>query len=660
MNTNLRLIQLREELHQHNHRYYVLDQPIITDAEFDQLFQELLTLERQHPELADPNSPTQRVGSQGQSAFKKVAHIAPMLSLDNAFSADEVVAFFKQPGLAIIAEPKIDGLSLSLHYEAGRLTKALTRGDGTTGDDVTENARCIQAIPLVLKQPITAEVRGEVFMPKDVFAELNKRQEAEGEDLFANPRNAAAGTLKQRDSSVVAARCLQFFAYHLQGRPLSYNHNHVDTLSTLEMLGFVIPSPFVQVPVIKDNVERTIAYFNELRLTLGYDIDGIVFKADSQKVREELGTGNRAPKWAVAYKFPPEEAITKLVSVTVQVGRTGVLTPVAELKPINFAGSTVKRASLCNQDEVIRLGLNVGDDVVIVKSAEIIPKVIRVAHKQSQGHWKMPTVCPCCDHAITQQVGMVAYCCTNPFCPGRAFEQLKYILSKSVLDWDGMGEAAIQAVMDGTTAVTLADLISLPEETILSVFKPAMQKKFLAGQQAVKKAPLWRKLAALGIVGLGRTKSKELAARLGSLERITASPAEVELVLGQAAKKNFYAYFDKQENLDEIDRLDELGYKFEDTAKTVGPMSGKVVVITGAMMSGTRDQVAKRVEDAGGVVKDSVSKKTHYLVRGDGAGLNKSAAAERHGVPIITEEDLFKLLGQPFSVSADATEEREY
>ena len=630
----------------------------MTDAEYDRLFQELVSLERQHPEIADPNSPTVRVGrAETASSFAKVQHARPMLSLDNAFSAEEVLAFFGgQAALDLVAEWKIDGLSLSLTYDHGQLIKAVTRGDGTIGDDVTENARTITTIPLRLPHDLSIEVRGEAYMSKETFKRLNEERAAEGEDPFANPRNAASGTLKQRDSRVVAARGLGFIAYQVFG---SEHPTHVDSLEFLKQEGFVTPRYLTSafpVKVLIDDfaVKRALG-------TVPFDVDGVVFKVNSKAAQRELGLGTRSPKWAVAYKFPPEQKVTRLNAIIVQVGRTGTLTPVAELEPVNVGGVVVRRASLCNQDEIERLGINVGDEVIISRMGDVIPKVTGLSHKHVSGHWKMPVTCPCCSTEVKRDEGMVACYCLNQDCPDRLLERMKHALAKGALDWDGMGEAAIKDMLAHNIVRSLSDMLALDDESIHHMFKPAMQRKFKQEREKAKAAPLWRKLCAFGIEGVGRTASKELCVRFKSLVEMFAdleSASVIKEIIGPVATQSFIDFVDV--NMDEIVRLSELGYKLEDDRSQAGPLSGKTFVITGTMMSGQRDEVQRKIEAAGGTCKDSVSKKVTFLVKGDGAGRNKTAAAEKHGIKIISEDDLYRMLGQEMTICEATTQELEY
>jgi DNA ligase (NAD+) len=661
MHETTRLTQLRQKLHQHCHAYYVLAAPTISDAEYDTLFRELQELEAKHPEMADPNSPTARIGAMEISSFEKVKHRVPMLSLDNAFSAQEVLQFFHSRELdgplahEFVAEPKIDGLALSLTYEFGNLTRAVTRGNGETGDDVTANARVIKSIPLVLSSQVNVEVRGEVYMTTEAFKRLNAQREADGDELMANPRNAAAGSMKLKNPAEVSRRGLNFFAYQAIFDP-DFSRNvttYFGMLNALQDFGFCTQSAYSV-----SSVASSVTFFEGLRAKLPYDIDGIVFKINSLKKREELGMGTRSPKWAVAYKFPAEQKITKLLGIAVQVGRTGTLTPVANLAPVQIGGVVVRNASLCNQDEVERLEVSVGDDVIVARQGDVIPKVVGVKCHNTAGFWKMPEACPCCGTAVKKDEGMVAYYCPNFNCADQVFARLKHALAKGALDWDGMGDAAIRDVMTHNKLAKLSDLFAFTAEDIRHLFKPAMARKFSKERERVKGTPLWRKLHALGVEGVGQTSCKELAARFSSLEEMITAPEVVRQVVGPVASRSFVEYLSA--NVDEIVRLETLGFKFEAAKGEGGPLTGKVFVITGAMLSGTRDVVAQRIEAAGGLVKASVGKGTSYLVHGDGAGHNKSEAAERLGIPVIDEEALYRMMGQAMPAAAITGEERDY
>jgi len=662
-----RVKELRRIIAEHDQAYYVHNKPVIADEVYDQLYRELVALEKANPDLADPNSPTARVGNDLTVDFAKVSHGQPMLSLSKAFSVDETLRFFISalgdgfdPEDEVVVEPKIDGLSLSLRYENGQLVKAVTRGDGTVGDDVTMGARTIRSIPLQLLPPATMssmglnfEVRGEVYMSKKVFEELN----ADREEKFANPRNAAAGTLKQKDTKEVARRRLNFIAYNAAGLGVD---SHDAMIGTLYMLGFEVP----EVKVCKldpDVLTDVIGKFAQKRSSFAYDIDGLVFKIRSMARRIELGLGTTAPKWAVAYKFPAEQKLAYLQDIELTVGRTGQITPNARIEPTQLAGTVVKNASLSNIDEITRMRINVGDTVVLQKAGEIIPQIVGVRvggviyiegrqmtdlvkntlHEfETKSVWQMPTRCPSCGGTLVRHG--VHYFCPNDRCKERLVQQLIYTFGKGCLDCNGTGDAQCRAFVDNGR-LTLLDVLKMSKTEVCNLFSGSAASKFLIQRERIKTAPLWRKLKSLGIEGLGSTNAKELAARWSSLADIIDHEAELPGIIGPVNAASLLKFV--EENVDYITALQEAGMIFAEDRKE-GPLSGRVFCITGAMGSGSRDQVAARIEAAGGIVKDSVGKKVHFLVAGEGGGRNKAEAAKKNGTKVITEEDLFKMIGQ--------------
>lgn len=649
-----RIQQLRKELHQHNVDYHVLGSPTVTDERYDQLFKELKDLEKTFPELSDPNSPTSRVGGASIDAFEKIKHRVPMLSLDNTFTSGEVVSFFQskvpnaEPSiLPGVVEPKIDGLSMSLIYECSKLVQATTRGDGTVGDDVTANVRTISSVPLVLGKDFSGEIRGEVYMSRKQFEKLNAQLEKDGDELFANPRNAAAGSIKRKNPAEVAARKLSFIAYHCR---MSGSHlvkpddTHCGTLEYLHKLGFVTPASIGANVLVnlreKNQIEKVVSTYKSVYSdALEFDIDGLVFKINSTKLQEELGLNNRSPNWATSYKFPPEQKVTRLLGITVQVGRLGTLTPVAELQPVNLAGTTIKRASLHNQDEIERLGINIGDDVIIQRAAEIIPQVVGVSNKRAAGVWGMPDQCPCCGSSVIRSKGKVAVICASRMCKDQVFARLEHAVKKQSLDIDGCGEQSIRAMIDHGIN-SLADLFEAKD---LSFLGDSASRRISAGLEKAKKSPFWRKLHALGIDGVGVTTCKELAARWNSLADMLES-TELSSILGPVALENFTIYMYADSNVCEIERLIKCGVEFWEDKKT-GPLTGKVFVITGGMVSGSREEVSAKIESLGGTMKSSVSKKVHYLVVGEGAGANKSTSAKKLGTQCISEKELYDMMG---------------
>jgi DNA ligase (NAD+) len=662
--TKARILELRQILNEHNFLYHVVAAPKISDAEYDKLFQELLQLEKIHPELADVNSPTARIGHPSPNSFKKVKHRSKMLSLDNTFSGAEVIKFLGK-GEEVHIEPKIDGCSLELAYEKGKLVSAATRGDGTSGDDVTANVRTILTVPLELTKPIDLRVRGEVFMTFTVFNKLNAELTANGEDLLANPRNAAAGAIKLKDPYEVSKRALSFVAYASPDEI-----NGVDTQSKLvehlQTLGFIsitcLPTiqdmelpDFEAVLESADQVNDLIKQFDVYRKQLDFPTDGLVFKINSLAKQRDLGEGTRSPNWATAFKFPPERRSTKLTAITVTVGKTGKLTPNAELVPIPLSGTMVAAASLCNQDEVERLGINVGDEVLVEKSAEVIPKVMGVHKKHSKGHWMMPSKCPCCGEPVVRPEGFVDFYCENDKCPEQVLAKLKHATGKSCLDIDGCGEVMVRELMEHGV-VTLSDLFAISD---IDFLKPAARKKFIEGREHAKSQPLWRKIHALGIDGIGKSVSQEIAARWNALYAVFDELPQLQELIKDSLFENWKLWFAR--NADEIDKLMALGFHFESEAKTAGPLTGKFFVITGTLVSGKRDEVAKRIEEAGGTVKNSVGKSVHYLVAGADCGKTKTDAAKKVGTTVITEEQLYQLMGKPMPViTADVDPDRQF
>jgi DNA ligase (NAD+) len=548
-----------------------------------------------------------------------------------------------------VVEPKIDGLSMSLIYKDGQLIKAVTRGDGTTGDDVTANARTIKTIPLTPN--FSGEVRGEVYMPKKQFNRLNAKLEKEGEELFANPRNAAAGSMKRKNPADVAERGLAFLAYNVVKSDylgMADADTQHERLKQLHALGFM--TPLVSgVPIVNlfdiDQVKQAIESWSSDRSKLDYEIDGLVFKINDLQLQTKLGLNNRAPNWATSYKFPPEQKVTKLIGITVQVGRLGTLTPVAELQPVNLAGTIVKRASLHNADEIQRLRLNIGDDVIIQKAAEIIPQVVGVANKRSTGVWSMPDRCPCCNSVVSRLINKVAIVCTARMCKDQVFARLEHAVKKQSLDIDGCGEQSIRAMVDRGIN-NLSDLFAADD---LSFLGDAASKRVASGLKKAKTAPLWRKLHALGIDGIGLTTCKELSNRWNSLPDMLDNMEEIAKFLGPITFFNFRLYFENDDNMTELEKLVSLGVTFEDEKKS-GPFVGKAFCITGGMLSGSREEVAAKIESLGGSVKSSVSKKVHYLVVGEGAGANKSANAKKLGTSCISEKELYDMMGLPMEI----------
>lgn len=658
MEANTRIQELRKQIDEHNYNYYVLHVSTLSDAEYDQLYFELVELERQHPQLCDPDSPTQRIGALGKGGFKKVKHTKRMLSLSNMKTAADVIHYLGHED--VVLEPKIDGASLKLTYKKGRLTQAVTRGNGIEGDDVTMNARAIMGIPLMLSKQISTDVVGEVYMTYSAFNKLNERFEEDGLEVMANPRNAAAGTLKLKNPKEVFSRSLSFVAYDCPDNYLDYTHYQLTEY--LAVLGFQNVS---LLPVtascqsVADHfkienekmLERRINDADASRKFLDLPTDGLVFKLNDRRKQQELGEGTKYPKWGCAFKFPPERKATKLKAVTVQVGRTGKVTPVAELEAVLLSGTVVRRASLCNQDEIDRLNVDIGDTVLVEKSAEIIPKVVGVFEKVGRKAYRLPDHCPCCKTKLVSPDGYVDSFCPNSECPDQVFATLKHGCGKAALDLDGCGETLVRELM-GHGAVRLSDIFTVDP----SFMKSAARKRFEAGRAACVAQPLWRKLHALGIEGFGQTLCQEVADRWRSLFDASDEPEELRSMVGNVVYNNIIDYL--QQNAEEYDRLDQL-IGMTGTERAVGPLTGKSFCITGDLMAGTRSEVSKQIEDAGGVVKSSVSRHLSYLIQGTETGKTKRAAAEKYGIPVITEQQLFTMMGQEMPTPKDV-DEKEY
>lgn len=673
-----RLSFLRQTVAQHDHDYYVGANPTISDREYDELKRELAALEAGLPPA---EAVTKRVSSDLTAGFAKVKHASPMLSLDNTFTPAGVLDFFSRPEELVI-EPKVDGCSLELTYEAGILVKAVTRGDGTTGDDVSAQAARIATIPKTLGDLASGDplvsagrclrVRGEVLMRRSVFAKLNAAREAEGDEPFANPRNAAAGSLKLKDAAEVASRRLDFIAYWTD-LPMLIAASHWEELEWLGRHGFTtfkFGHPHegddlwqvkhqLQLPTVASLLDK----LDRHRVGLDYDTDGAVIKVDSRARQAELGAGSKSPKWACAFKYPPARVATTLLDIEVTVGHTGQICPNARLKPVWLEGSTISNASLMNMDELTRIGSpGIGDEVWVEKSACIIPRIVGVKqHQHGSSPWQLPSTCPSCSSVLVKD-GVHWFCPNHKSCEAQLIAGLKRATGKGALDWDGMGDAQVATLVKTgrigqTGRLGLVDLFSICKSDVDTLFKPAATKKFLAEQQRVKQAPLWRKLNALNIEGIGKSLSKDLAARFGSLEAIVASPrTELEAILGQVRLASLRAWVEA--NLGAMDDLDALGFTFSEVAAK-GKLTGLSFVITGGLTSGTRDEVQGRIEAAGGTAKGSVTKSTSYLVVGEAPGGNKTKAAAKHNIKVITEAQLYALMGEPMPAAGVDLAERE-
>lgn len=638
--------------------YYLHNQPSISDAEFDAGLRELALLESESGEIL-PGSPTRIVGSDLTGNRPRCRHLRPMLSLGNLFTAEDIIDFFAgEETLAV--EPKLDGAALSLRYVEGVLEQALTRGDGTIGEDVTDNARTIHGVPLSLPLPLTMEVRGEVLLPRARLEFLNTQLEAEGEALLANCRNAAAGALKLKSSTECRARGLLFLAYW-SDKVFKPQDAHTERMAYLRNMGFM-----VAVDLLRDMqqgvhnnfkiVADVIAYETMQRPNLPVDTDGLVFKVNNPKRWAELGEDNKVVKWATAYKFPPDRKATILEDIVVQIGRTGQVTPVGKLKPVKVDGATITSASLMNVDEWMRIGSpSPGDSVWVERSASVIPRVAGV-EKRCVGtkRWEFPTHCPACGTALVQNG--VHWFDPNKACPERIKSYLRHVVSRGVLDWDGLGDVAIDHLVDDCEVLTLADLYSVDDD----VFEGAAREKFIAERERTKSSALWRKLAALGATDVGATHSKTLAQKYGSLEAIMADKFNLPNVIGAVAAANFLDRMDELQSeyqAEEIDRLARCGFLFEEAkTDTPKPLAGLTLCITGTLSTSGRDEMTRKLEDAGAVVKSSCTKHTQFLIVGEDPGASKLSNSAKYGVKQINETQLYELLGEPMPQAQQVAE----
>lgn len=652
---------LRKQIERHEYLYYVLDQPEISDAEFDKLMRALRDLEQAHPELRTPDSPTQRVGGQPREGFIKLPHSSPMLSLDNALNEQElrefdsrIRALLKSEKYAYVAELKLDGLSMAAYYAHGRFERALTRGDGRIGEDVTENARTIRSLPLRIgKSKLTDEtfeVRGESVMTRRSFERLNEERERAGLSLFANPRNAAAGGLRALDPSVTAARQLDYFAYFLMqdGRPML--PSQWQSLETLAGWGFKV-NPHRKKCANFDELLAFIHEWENKRDSLPYEIDGVVAKIDSVEQQEKLGWTSKAPRWAIAFKYAARQASTVLEDIEVQVGRTGALTPVAHLKPVKVGGVTVSRATLHNEDEIARLGVAIGDTVIIERSGDVIPKVVRVAeHGAHRRAFHMPRTCPVCGGHIVREEGEAASRCINTNCPARLRESLLHFASRHVMDIDGMGEALVDQLLARGLVQNIADLYKLRVEQITDLERMGKKSasKVIHNIDRSRSRPLSRVLNGLGIPFVGERTAQILADHFGSLDEIAAASPEVLQQVSEVGPKVSEAiceFFAEKRNRELIERLRDAGLQFTAprVAKKQGPLTGLTFVLTGTLPSLTREEAKLRIEEAGGKISASVSSKTNYVIAGEEAG-SKLTKAQELNIPVLDEAALFNML----------------
>jgi DNA ligase (NAD+) len=661
-----RIEALREQIRHHEYRYYGLDDPEITDAQFDRLMKQLKKLEAEHPTLITSDSPTQRVGGKPREGFQKVPHSSPMLSLDNTYNAEELRNWERRvheltgrDEVEYVCELKLDGMSLALRYEDGNLVRGITRGDGSTGEDVTSNVRTVRSIPLSIPKeklkkagiPATFEVRGEMLMPLAGFKKMNDDREQKGLPVFANPRNATAGTIRQLDPSITAQRRMDYFAYMLLENGRTYFDRHWRALDALATAGF------------KVNSARKLAKnFNEVwdfitdeetrREKLPYEIDGIVVKVDRTPLQDELGYTGKAPRWAIAYKYAARSGITKIEDILVQVGRTGKLTPVAALQPVFIGGTTVSRATLHNMDEIERLGVKIGDWVEVERGGDVIPKVVRVVEDKDhpRGHkiFHMPEKCPECGTHVVRTEGEVDYRCVNANCPAKLRETILHFASRGVMNIDGMGDALVNQLTQRGLVKNVADIYQLTKADLLSLERMGDKsaENILKEIEASKKLPLERVIYGLGMRFVGERTAQFLAEHFGSMDALmNAGEEELQAVneVGPRIANSIVEFFREPANRKLVKRLAEAGFTFSGKKKERGSqLAGKTFVLTGTLSRYSRDAAKKMIEDSGGRVSGSVSKKTDYVVAGEDAG-SKLEKAKELGVRVIDEDEMEKL-----------------
>ena len=657
MDVQKEILQLRKEINHHSKLYYVYDAPVISDYDFDMLMQRLKTLEAEHPELVTPDSPTQRVGGQALSQFAPVHHQVPLESLTDVFSYDELFAFGERMDSLIAeahdytVEPKVDGLSMSLEYENGVFVRGATRGDGTTGEDVTENLRTVRSVPLRIENaPERLIVRGEVYMSKAVFEELNREREINGEPLLANPRNAAAGSMRQLDPKVAASRKLDIICFNMQYTSGTPYETHAETLDAMRDMGFPV-IPYKVYDSLRDCVER-IEWLGENRGDLPYDMDGAVIKINSLSQRRDLGSTAKAPRWAVAFKYPPEKKESRVLDIVVQVGRTGVLTPKVIVEPVRLAGTTVSAATLHNQDNIDRLDIRIGDTVVLQKAGEIIPEVVSVNHARRQEGsvpFKMPQFCPECGSPVVRDEDGAALRCTSPECPAQRLRNLAHFASREAMDIEGLGISVCESLINSGLVQNFADLYYLEAQSVsmLDRMGEKSAQNLIASIEKSKEAGLARLLCAFGIRQVGQKAAKTLAMHFPDLDAVMAAGSE-ELTaipdIGSITAGFITEWFSLEQSKHQIRLLREAGVSFESREELLDDrFAGKTFVLTGTLSHYTRDEASAIIEKYGGKSSGSVSKKTSYVLAGENAGSKLTKAGEL-GIPVISEEEFAEMI----------------
>ena len=661
-----RIEQLRTELHAHNHNYYILNAPVISDQEFDKLMRELQDLEAKHPECANPNSPTMRVGSDLNKNFEQVEHKYPMLSLGNTYSESEVTEFYDRvkkllnEDFEICCEMKFDGTSISLTYEDGKLVRAVTRGDGVRGDDVTDNVKTIRSIPLVLQgnnYPKNFEIRGEILMPWVVFEELNRQRELREEPLFANPRNAASGTLKSQNSAVVAARKLDAYLYYMLGENLPCD-GHYENLQEASKWGFKVSDIMRKVHTLNEIFEF-IKYWDVERKNLPVATDGIVLKVNSARQQRNLGYTAKSPRWAIAYKFQAEQALTRLNKVTYQVGRTGAITPVANLEPVQLSGTVVKRASLHNADIIASLDLHIGDNVYVEKGGEIIPKITGVDLATRPAHSEPVTFithCPECGSKLVRYEDEAAHYCTNETgCAPQIKGKIEHFISRRAMNIEGLGPETVDLFFQEGLVKNVADLYDLKEEAICALERLGEKsaKNIIKGIENSKQIPYERVLFALGIRFVGETVAKKVAKAFKSIDQLAAANLD-QLIhvdeIGEKIAQSIILYFANEKNRELVERLKAAGLKLEaepeDLSEHTDTLKGQSIVISGVFTHHSRDEYKDLIEKHGGKNVGSISKKTSFILAGENMGPSKLEKANQLGINILNEDQFLEMIGE--------------
>lgn len=661
-----KVVRLREALDRHSYRYYVLDDPEVSDAEYDRMMQELIRLEADWPELVDSDSPTQKVGAPPLEKFETLSHTIPMLSLDNGFGDEDILEFDRRiqrllnPGTEILytAEPKMDGVAVELIYDNGLLTAASTRGDGLRGELITENVRTIRSVPLRLRlspgleTPTLLEVRGEVFIGRDAFRRFNAEREEQNRPMFANPRNAAAGSLRQLDSRETARRPLEIFFYGIGTARGFHSDSHWDGLQYLKNLGLRI-NPLIRPRISIDAVLEFYRELSERRHRLRYDIDGMVIKVDSIALQQQLGATSRSPRWAIAYKFRAIQETTQVIAIEVQVGRTGALTPVARLEPVNVGGVQVSRATLHNEDEILRKDIRIGDTVLVQRAGDVIPEVVKAIASKRTGKehaFVMPSTCPVCSGAVTREAGEAVSRCVNSGCPAQVKERIKHFAAKGAFDIDGLGDKLVEQLVDRKIVSAYPDIFEIDPARLISLER--MGSKSAANLvQAIdhsRRVPLSRFLYALGIRHVGEHVAEILATHFGALDPIRSatrdSLSEIDGI-GPVVANSVVTFFGQQQNREIVDRLiDNRVEIYHESERVKDRLAGKTFVLTGTLETLTRSQARARIEALGGTVTGAVSRRTDFLVAGVSPG-SKLDKAKRLGIRIIDEAELKHLLG---------------